>query len=93
MSVKKQSKSIAELEINGLGIVRSGKLVQHEIFGVGQVADIVLWENGDHTANIIFHDHGSKWLSPEYEKLREPKVNISKPNVFSELASLFSKDG
>jgi hypothetical protein len=70
MAVKKKSWPIAELEIDGLGLVKPGKKVKHHFFGRGTVTEIAEWASGDHTICIDFRRIGKKWLAPEFAKLR-----------------------
>ena len=63
------SKSIDELQIQGLGLATIGMRVSHALFGNGVIIDIAEFPDGSHTINVEFEDIGSKWLVPKYAKL------------------------
>ncbi len=73
MGIKKQSHPIDKTEIPDVGIVKAGKLLEHPMFGIGEVKEIAQWESGEVTVGIEFKSHGLKWLVPEFAKLSEPK--------------------
>ena len=70
MAHKKESKSIPELEIAGLGLIRPGSSVRQAVLGSGIVKDIAEWADGSHTVQVDFGQNGLKWLVPEYAKLQ-----------------------
>jgi transcription elongation factor GreA-like protein len=90
MGVKKQSKSIPETEIVGLGLVQVGRIVEHQTFGVGTVVDIALWESGEITVNVDFESAGTKWLSPEYAFFSEPTSAQEDEKVAKKKSSFLS---
>jgi len=85
MGIKKKSHQIIETEIPVVGLVKAGKILEHPMFGVGEVVEIAQWESGDITICLNFEDHGSKWLAPEYAKLSEPKDAAKKTGLLSKI--------
>lgn len=76
MSAKKRSYPIDEAAIPEVGVVRAGRVLQHPIFGLGEIKQIAQWESGDITIAIDFIHHGLKWLVPEVAMLAVPEESI-----------------
>lgn len=72
MNKKKQSRPISEVELPAIGVVSKGKLLEHPMYGLGQLIDIAKWDGGDVTINIEFEKYGAKWLASEHANLSEP---------------------
>jgi hypothetical protein len=69
MAAKKESKPVPEMEIEGLGLVKPGMKVKQQILGRGVVEELALWADGTRTIRVRFRS-GSKWLAPEFAKLK-----------------------
>ena len=69
MAAKKESTSVSEMEIEGLGLVKPGMKVKQQILGRGVVEELALWADGTQTIRVKFRS-GSKWLAPEHAKLK-----------------------
>ncbi|WP_218398505.1 hypothetical protein [Alteromonas lipotrueae] len=91
MGIIKRSKPIQETEVEGIGVVRAGKLVSHPMFGEGEIIGIAEWESGEITINIEFTNYGSKWLVPEFAKLSEVPEKSKEPSKKGFLKWLFKK--
>lgn len=61
---------VNEMEIEGLGILRTGDKVKHPVFGKGIVEEGYVWESGERTIRVLFKKNGSKALVPEYANLK-----------------------
>jgi hypothetical protein len=85
MGTKKQSHPIDETEIPEVGLVKAGRVLEHPMFGLGEIKEIAQWESGEITVGIEFKNHGLKWLVPEFAKLSEPKQSPKKPGIISKL--------
>jgi len=70
MNKKKEPQSVNELEIEGLGIVRTGDKLKHPVFGRGVAEEMYIWESGECTIRVLFKKHGSKALVPEFANLK-----------------------
>ena len=70
MPYKKESRSIPELEISGLGLVKPGTRVRQTLLGSGVVIDIAQWADGSHTVRVDFGDGDTRWLAPQYANLQ-----------------------
>ncbi len=89
MPKKGETKELTELEIPNIGIITRGIIVEHPMFGTGEVEAIFEFiKSGENTIRINFDKHGSKALVPEYANLILPKP-VSKSN--SLLGKLFGK--
>jgi hypothetical protein len=69
MPGKKDVMQVSEMEIAGLGTLRTGDKVKHPVFGKGVVEEGYVWASGERTIRVLFKKHGSKPLVPEYAKL------------------------
>ena len=85
MSIKKQSHPINETELPEVGLDKIGRILEHPMFGLGEIKEIAQWESGDITIGIEFKNHGLKWLVPEFAKLTEPKQSSKKSGILSRL--------
>jgi hypothetical protein len=92
MSNKKASFPIESTELEGIGTVSSGKLVSHAIFGNGEIKEIAKWETGEITVNVVFDKCGSKWLVPEFAKLKEQQPTQTSKHKVSILKRLFGRN-
>ena len=61
---------VHEMEVDGLGLVRTGDKVKHPVFGKGVVEEGYIWASGERTLRVHFDKHGSKALVPEIAKLK-----------------------
>ncbi|WP_281543853.1 hypothetical protein [Grimontia sp. SpTr1] len=73
VSKAKETISIDELEVSGLGLATVGMRVMHSFFGEGVIVDIAEFPDKTHTINVDFIDNGTKWLVPEYANLLPAK--------------------
>jgi hypothetical protein len=71
MPSKKEATEVNEMEIQGLGILRTGDKVKHPFFGKGVVEEGYIWETGERTIRVLFDNHGSKALAPEFANLKK----------------------
>jgi hypothetical protein len=69
MTKKKDPPPVNEIEIEGLGIVRTGDKLSHPVFGNGVAEEMYIWDSGERTIRVLFDDHGSIALVPEYANL------------------------
>lgn len=73
MSHKLDTNELDSLEIDGVGEVYPGIVLEHPTFGVGKVEAIYQFIRSDDVAiRIDFEEHGSKALAPEYANLSKP---------------------
>ena len=70
MPGKKDAMRVSEMDVDGLGTLRTGDKVKHSAFGKGVVEEGYVWASGERTIRVHFDKHGSKALVPEYAKLR-----------------------
>ena len=73
MGNKQKPQSVNELEIDGLGIVKTGDKLKHSLFGKGVAEEMYIWDSGERTIRVLFDKHGSKALVPEFAKLKRRK--------------------
>ncbi len=92
MSNKKASFPIESTDLEGIGTVSSGKLISHAIFGDGEIKEIAKWETGEITINVVFENYGSKWLVPEYAKLKEQQPTQTSKHKVSIFKKLFGRN-
>ena len=69
MPGKKDAKEVNEMDVQGLGTLRTGDKVKHPVFGKGVVEEGYVWESGERIIRVMFQKYGSKPLVPEYAKL------------------------
>jgi hypothetical protein len=86
---KNDCEELKQLEVDGLGLISAGFLVQHEHFGKGEVESIFLFSSGEKTIRINFEEHGSKALVLEYAKLKAYVKNPRKPSLLDKLKGIF----
>ena len=67
---KRDVTEVAEMEVEGLGVLRSGDKVTHPHFGKGVVEEGYVWASGERTIRVRFDKHGSKALVPEIANLK-----------------------
>ncbi|MCU7810286.1 MAG: hypothetical protein KZQ77_03490 [Candidatus Thiodiazotropha sp. (ex Notomyrtea botanica)] len=73
-----EAKKLKSLEINGIGKVAPGMMLEHPYFGLGEVEEIFVFvSSGENSIRINFNKYGSKALVPEYANLSLPKTKIS----------------
>lgn len=70
MPDKNDASEVSEMEVEGLGVLRTGDKVKHPIFGKGVIEEGYIWESGERTIRDLFDKHGSKALVPEMAKLK-----------------------
>lgn len=70
MTKKKEPPPVYEMEIEGLGVVKTGDKLKHPVFGKGVAEEMYIWESGERVIRVLFNDYGSKALVPEYAKLK-----------------------
>ncbi len=70
MVKKKDPPPVYEMEIEGLGLVKTGDELSHEVFGNGIAEEMYIWASGERTIRVLFESHGSKALVPEYANLK-----------------------
>lgn len=71
---KKGMKPLEFLHVEGVGEVRSGVILQHPTFGIGEVETIGECVNTEeHCIRINFEKHGYKAIVPKYGKLQLAK--------------------
>lgn len=86
MAHKLDANELESIEIEGVGEVKPGMILDHPIFGSGEVEAIFEFiKSGDKTIRINFDKHGSKALVPEYANLSLPKRNETKSSIFGKL--------
>lgn len=67
-SAAPRKKGLDQIDVQGLGVIRTGDQISHPKFGNGTIE--VLEDSGDfHIAYIHFVDHGKKWLLVEHAGL------------------------
>ena len=70
MPSKRDAMRVEEMDVEGLGTLRTGDKVKHPRFGKGVVEEGYVFSSGERTIRVLFDDHGSKALVPEYAKLK-----------------------
>jgi len=70
MPSKRDAMRVEEMDVEGLGTLRTGDKVKHPMFGKGVVEEGYVFSSGERTIRVLFDDHGSKALVPEYAKLK-----------------------
>ena len=71
MPSKNDATEVNEMEIEGIGILRTGDKVKHPQFGKGVVEEGYIWSTGERSIRVLFDKHGSKALVPEYANLKK----------------------
>ena len=86
MAHKLDAKELDSIEIEGVGEVRAGMVLELTIFGVGEVEAIFEFiKSGENTIRVNFEKHGSKALVPKYASLSLPKIKDVKGSFFGNL--------
>ncbi len=86
MTHKLDAKEINSLEIDGVGEVKTGMILEHPMFGIGEVEAIFEFaKSGENSIRLKFEKYGSKALSPEYAKLSLPNKKEGKPSFWGNL--------
>lgn len=70
MPDKNDASEVSEMEVEGLGVLRTGDKVKHPIFGKGVIEEGYIWESGERTIRDLFDKQVSKALVPEMAKLK-----------------------
>jgi hypothetical protein len=81
MGHKLDTLELESLEVDKVGEVKSGMMLEHPVFGIGKVEAIYQFiKSGDITIRIDFEEHGSKALVPEYANLSNPEPQNKQKN-------------
>ena len=84
-----EAKKLQSMEIEGIGKVVPGMMLEHPFFGLGEVEEIFEFiSSGENSIRINFNKIGSKALTQKYAKLTLPKSSC----IVSRLLRAFKVD-
>jgi hypothetical protein len=83
--LNKDYKVINQLEIESIGLVKTGTLVEHPDYGKGKIEEICQLKPDENILKVNFESHGLKSLVAQYARLVVIDNTDRKPTVLGKI--------